>query len=120
MSDDEFEQAPDELSVDVVTAHDTMVRLETSAKKSINKSQDERRQNFSVLLVDLFNYSVKRTILMILIGVLGYFLASRGVVAIDYYFDQREMVSGLEAPKEFRIPHHTCKDYVTPQTSAPR
>ncbi|KAK6612784.1 hypothetical protein H4I96_01997 [Botrytis cinerea] len=62
--------APNRLSVDFVTAHAAMVRLETAAKKSVIKSKVYR----------------------ILIGVLCYLLFSRGILVLDYYLDQCEMV----------------------------
>ncbi|KAM0131179.1 hypothetical protein ACHAO1_007493 [Botrytis cinerea] len=84
--------APNRLSVDFVTAHAAMVRLETAAKKSVMKSKVYRWRHFAVMLFELFNNSVQKTVLMILIGVLCYLLFSRGILVLDDYLDQREMV----------------------------
>ncbi|TGO24725.1 hypothetical protein BPAE_0096g00310 [Botrytis paeoniae] len=86
---------PNELTVDIITAHASMVNVEAAAKKSVFKSK-----------VHSFFF-----------GVLRDFLFFRGTVIVDHFTEQGNMaVLGticLHAPKDFGVVHNACKDHVT-------
>ncbi|TGO78848.1 hypothetical protein BELL_0052g00230 [Botrytis elliptica] len=92
VDDSEFATpAPAELSVDVVTAHASMVNVEAAVEKNVFRSKVHSCQHLAVMLFDLFYLSVKRIFLMIVSCILVDFLVYRGTVIVDHFTAQDNM-----------------------------